>query len=135
MKMCTRLLALAVLLCAGPIQANAAETAAAPVTADGTLQVAFSPWDDIENLIVETIGEARQQVLVQAYLLTSKKIAASLIQAHRRDVDVQVLVDEHQLERTEMGRIPELAAAGIPVWLETAYQNAHDNGNPQQAVT
>lgn len=129
MKPGMRLLPFAALLCASLMRAGAAdatETAAPPIKAEGTLQAAFSPWDDIEGLIVAEIAQARQQILVQAYLLTSKKIAAALIQAHRREVEVKVLVDAHQLERVEQGRIPELVATGIPVWLESLYQNAHN---------
>ncbi|HJV82310.1 phospholipase D family protein [Noviherbaspirillum sp.] len=95
--------------------------------AQGTWQAAFTPWDDIEGLVVNTIDGARKQVLVQAYLLTSKKIATTLVSAHRRGIDVRVLVDADQLERTaSSAAAPILAEAGIPVWLETKYQNAHN---------
>jgi phosphatidylserine/phosphatidylglycerophosphate/cardiolipin synthase-like enzyme len=97
-----------------------------PIVAQGTLQAAFSPWDDVESLIVESIDSAKQQVLVQAYLLTSKKIANALIAAHRRAIDVRVLVDAEQLVKGESSKVPELTNAGIPVWLETKYQNAHN---------
>lgn len=97
-----------------------------PMVAQGTLQAAFAPWDDIEGLILVSLDGARKQVLVQAYLLTSKKIANALIAAHRRGVDVRVLVDAEQLLKGESSKVPDLASAGIPVWLETKYQNAHD---------
>ena len=126
-------LVLAVLL--GAPGAYAAE---APIAARGTLQAAFAPWDDIEELVADAIGSARRQVLVQAYLLTSKKIVTTLVAAHRRGIDVRVLLDAEQLAKTAMA--PELADAGIPVWLETRYQNAHnkiivvDAGTPEAAV-
>jgi phosphatidylserine/phosphatidylglycerophosphate/cardiolipin synthase-like enzyme len=97
-----------------------------PVAAQGTLQAAFTPWDDVEGLIVESIDSAKKQVLVQAYLLTSKKIANALIAAHRRAIDVRVLVDAEQLVKGESSKVPELINAGIPVWLEKKYQNAHN---------
>lgn len=97
-----------------------------PVAAQGTLQAAFAPWDDIEGLIVEAISSARKQILVQAYLLTSKRIATTLIAAHRRGIDVRVLADAEQLAKGESSKIPDLAAAGVPVWTEAKYQNAHD---------
>lgn len=95
------------------------------LAAQGTIQVAFSPWDNVEDLIIETIEASRKQVLVQAYLLTSKKISGALIAAHRRGIDVRILVDARQLEKTESSTAAKLAAVGIPVWVETAYQNAH----------
>lgn len=106
--------------------AQSLETGSHPVAAQGTLQAAFTPWDDIENLIIDAIQGARKQVLVQAYLLTNKKIVASLIAAHRRGVDVQVLADASQHAKTESSRLSDLNAAGIQVHLETKYQNAHN---------
>jgi phosphatidylserine/phosphatidylglycerophosphate/cardiolipin synthase-like enzyme len=103
-----------------------AHAADVPLAAHGTLQPAFAPWDNVEALIVEAIADARKQILVQAYLLTSKKIATTLVAAHRRGVDVRIMVDEGQLEKVESSAAPMLSAAGIPVWLETRYQNAHN---------
>jgi phosphatidylserine/phosphatidylglycerophosphate/cardiolipin synthase-like enzyme len=100
--------------------------AAAPFAAEGTLQSAFSPWDDIEGLIVQAMDGAQNQILVQAYLLTSRKIAATLVTARRRGVDVRVLADAGQHARTTTSRLPELVAANIGVWLETKYENAHN---------
>lgn len=120
--------------------ALAADVPSAPFPAQGTLQAVFAPWDDIEGSIVEIIGNARKQVLVQAYLLTSKKIATTLIAAHRRGVDVRVLVDAAQLEKVPSSVAPDLASAGIDVAVETKYQNAHnkvivvDTGTPNATV-
>jgi phosphatidylserine/phosphatidylglycerophosphate/cardiolipin synthase-like enzyme len=100
--------------------------AADTLAAQGSLQAAFAPWDNVEELIADAIGGASKQILMQAYLLTSKKIAATLISAHRRGVEVRVLVDEEQLTRAASTMVPEIAAAGIAVWVETKYQNAHN---------
>jgi len=96
------------------------------MAAQGSLQAAFAPWDDVEALLIEVIGGARKQVLVQAYLLTSRKIATTLIAAHARGVDVRVLLDAEQLAKAGFSTALELAEAGIPVWLETQHQNAHN---------
>jgi len=37
-----------------------------------------------------------------------------------------VLADAEQFAKSSASMVPELAAAGIPVWLETKYQNAHN---------
>jgi phosphatidylserine/phosphatidylglycerophosphate/cardiolipin synthase-like enzyme len=96
------------------------------LAAQGTLQAAFAPWDNVEGMITDALAGARKQVLVQAYLLTNKKIANTLIAVHRRGIDVRVLADAEQLTQSESSMLPDLAAAGIPVWLETKYQNAHN---------
>jgi phosphatidylserine/phosphatidylglycerophosphate/cardiolipin synthase-like enzyme len=131
--LCAALTAPAVLHAQGAVQA--ASTATGP-----TLQAVFTPWDDVEGVLVETIARARERVLVQAYLLTSKQISAALIAARRRGLDVQVLLDAGQLEKVPSSTAALLAAAGVAVWVETKYQNAHnkvmliDPGHPDAAV-
>lgn len=106
--------------------AHAFDPGVQPVAAQGTLQAAFAPWDNVEKILTDEIGGAKKQILVQAYLLTSKKIASALIAAHRRGVDVQVLVDAEQLDRVGSSKAHDLSRAGIRVWRETKYQNAHN---------
>jgi phosphatidylserine/phosphatidylglycerophosphate/cardiolipin synthase-like enzyme len=105
---------------------QAFDPASSPIAAQGTVQAVFAPWDNVEGVIIDAIDAAKKQVLVQAYLLTNKKIATALIAAHRRGMDVQVLADAAQHARTSSSKLPELAAAGINVLLETKYQNAHN---------
>ena len=105
------------------------ETAATPrpaLSSRATVQVAFTPWEDAEALIVDTIGRARRQILVQAFSFTSRTLANALIAARRRGVDVQVLADREQTFGGESSRIPDLVQAGIPVMLEVRFQSAHN---------
>ncbi|CAN5307565.1 phospholipase D family protein [soil metagenome] len=106
--------------------AHAFDASSSPVAAQGTLQAAFSPWENLESLIVGAIDEGQKQILVQAYLLTSRKIAVALIAAKKRGVDIRVLADAAQAETATSSKLDDLAAAGIAVWLETKYQNAHN---------
>lgn len=106
--------------------ASADERAGAALTSQGSLQALFAPWDDIETRLVGIIDDADRQILVQAYLLTNKKIAKSLVGAHRRGVEVQILADARQHAKVSSSALPILAAAGIDIWLETKYQNAHN---------
>lgn len=106
--------------------AHAFDPGVRTAAAQGTLQAAFAPWDNVEKILTDEIGSAKKQILVQAYLLTSKKISGALIAAHRRGVDVQVLVDAEQLARVGSSKAHDLAKAGIGVWRETKYQNAHN---------
>jgi phosphatidylserine/phosphatidylglycerophosphate/cardiolipin synthase-like enzyme len=93
--------------------------------ATGTVQVAFPPWDDAEALVLAAIAGARAQILVQAFSFTSEAVARALIAAKRRGVDVRMTVDREQTFGGEFTRVPELAAAGIPIWLEVRYVAAH----------
>jgi len=96
------------------------------MAATGSVQVAFSPWDDVEALIVAAIGSARSEVLVHSYSFTSRSIANALIAARRRGVEVRIAADREQTFSGESSRVPELVAAGIPVYLEVRYAAAHN---------
>jgi len=128
------------LLVACVVPAAGQAPAPAPVASSGTVQFAFTPQDDAEGMIVAAINGAKRQILVQAFNFTSRKLAHALIAAKRRGVDVRVTADRAQTFSGESSRIPDLAAAGIPVRLEIRYQNAHnkvmviDAGLPDSAV-
>ena len=106
---------------------GAGDTAnAAGLPASGSIEVLFTPWDDVEGAIIRALDAARQSIHVQAYLLTSRPIANALLAARARGVRVDILADREMVENGQNSRIPELAAAGIPVWLETRYAIAHN---------
>lgn len=121
MKAALRRLALwLVLLTAPPLWAHSL------LPASGMIEVAFSPWDDAEGVIIKTLQQARQAIYVQAYIFTSQPLAQALIAAHQRGVKVEMLTDQKMLQKTWNGQIPRLAGAGIPVWLETRHAIAHN---------
>jgi phosphatidylserine/phosphatidylglycerophosphate/cardiolipin synthase-like enzyme len=111
-----------------------------PLAAAGTVEVAFSPWEDTEGLVLRAIRSAKSEVYVQAYLFTSRKLARALIEAKQHGVTVEVLADRETTLKGAHSRIPQLAAAGIPVALEFRYAAAHnkiivvDPLSPENAV-
>ncbi len=117
---------LAVLLFALPVLAAQRDDAAAVLPGEGSIQVAFAPWDDVERLLIEAVAGARREILVQAFLLTSRTFASSLIDAKARGINVQVLADGRQHVETPGSLLDLLQQHGIPVWLETRYRNAHN---------
>lgn len=118
---------LAVLLSAGVAgTVQAFDPGGRSIPAQGTLDVAFAPWDDIEGLILDAIDNARRQILVQAYILTSRPLTDALIAARRRGVDVRVLVDAGQLNKTGRARLAAMQKAGVRIREETRYRNAHN---------
>lgn len=108
------------------VPAAAARQMPPVLPAQGTVQLAFTPWDNAEAMIVERIRGAKQQILVQAFSFTSRALASALIAAKKRGVDVQVMADREQTYGGEASRIPDLVQAGIPVALEVRYQSAHN---------
>lgn len=114
------LLALAAML--WPLTAPAA---LGPVAAEGRVEVLFSPEDPVEARLIALIAQARRSVQVQSYLFTRKTLAAALVAARGRGVDVRVLADARMNQRGK-NALPQLLAAGVPVALETAYSAAHN---------
>jgi len=104
----------------------AAACTAEPMPATGSVEVAFTPWDDAEGALLRVISGARKSIRVQAYLFTSRPLARALIETHRRGVDIAILADRDMALKTENSQLSQLAAAGIPVWLEVRYASAHN---------
>ncbi|MFZ5508766.1 MAG: phospholipase D family protein [Pseudomonadota bacterium] len=99
---------------------------AGALKATGTVEVAFSPWDDPEAALIRLIRSAKRSVRVQAYLFTSRRLARALLDAHSRGVAVEVLADREQTARGDNSQIPVLATAGIPIHIEVRYAAAHN---------
>lgn len=101
--------------------------AAAKVVKDAPeIMVMFSPEDNVQAEIVRVLGQATKTIHVQAYLLTNNAFTNALITAHKRGVVVKVLLDEKRTWEASDSDAAALKASGIPVKLETAYDNAHN---------
>ncbi len=125
MKQFIAVLAVLTFLLAQPAQAFDPRPATSHA-ALGTVEVLFSPHDDIEAAILRVLRGARRSIHVQAYLFTSRSLAAALIEAKARGVRVEVLADREQTARADNSRVPQLVEAGIPVALEVRYAAAHN---------
>lgn len=111
---------------------------AAPVTSGAVLDVHFSPRGGCTDAVVAFIGRARASVHVLAYSFTSAPIADALIAAHRRGLDVEIVLDKGQ--PTAVGsQMQAVVAAGIPTWVDHVHAIAHnktvviDSGTPDAA--
>jgi len=94
--------------------------------AAGTVEIAFTPGDAVDNLIVAAIDRAQTEVLVHAYTFTHRKIAQALINARRRGVAVAVLADREQARAVPQHVLAQLASGGIEVWLDGNFAAAHN---------
>jgi phosphatidylserine/phosphatidylglycerophosphate/cardiolipin synthase-like enzyme len=77
------------------------------------------------GLIVRTIAEARQRVLVQAYSFTSAPIARALVDAKKRGIDVRAVLDKSQKTERYSGA-DFLANSGVPVLIDSDHAIAHN---------
>jgi phosphatidylserine/phosphatidylglycerophosphate/cardiolipin synthase-like enzyme len=73
---------------------------------------------------VEALSRARETVLVQAYTFTSAPIASALVEAHKRGVRVEVILDKSQ-RRQQYSSVDFLVHAGIPTRLDGQHAIAH----------
>lgn len=98
---------------------------AAPIPAMGTTEVYFSPKGGATEAVVAEIGKAQKEILVQAYSFTSTPIAKALLEAHKRGVKVEAVLDKSQQpERYTSATF--LNNAGVPVLIDDKHAIAHN---------
>jgi phosphatidylserine/phosphatidylglycerophosphate/cardiolipin synthase-like enzyme len=97
-----------------------------PFAATGTVQYAFAPHDSADLMIIEALDAAREQILMQVYSFTHRRIADALMRAQRRGVDVRVIADQEQTAQLDPSVIRALARSGVPVLVDPQHAAAHN---------
>ena len=101
----------------------AAADAPAPL---GAADVCFTlSRQDCGAFAVAAIDGAQRSLLVQAYNFTEPRIIAAIVAAHRRGVDVAVIVDKITARQRGEG-VDAVAAAGIPTFVDRGPRIAHN---------
>lgn len=90
----------------------------------------FSPDGSAERLVLRAIDGARHSIRVAAYVFTASAVTKALVAAHKRGVEVRVLLDwranfedERRYARHAIGA---LVLAGVPVRTIDVYPIFHD---------
>jgi phosphatidylserine/phosphatidylglycerophosphate/cardiolipin synthase-like enzyme len=108
-------------ICVGLLLAGCEQRSSVP----RGVQVYFSPHGGATEAVVNALNQATDSVLVQAYSFTSAPIAEALLAAHRRGVNVQVILDKSQ--RTEKySEADFLSNNQIPTAIDAAHSIAHN---------
>lgn len=89
------------------------------------IAVYFSPHGGCTDAIVAQICSAKREVLVQAYEFTSTPIAAALVAAKKRGVDVQVILDKEKSGDTSAA-LKVLRNSPVPLFADGKYAIAHN---------
>ena len=94
-----------------------------PVTCNW--EVYFSPKGGCTDAITKELDKAKSTILVQAYSFTSASIAKALLNAHKRGVKVEVILDKSQ--RTQQySSATFLYNSGIPTKIDAKHAIAHN---------
>lgn len=78
-------------------------------------EICFSPEGDCEGRILYWIKRANVSVHVMVYTLTLDRVGDALVDAHKRGIDVKVILDRYNAE--EGSEYNKLVKAGVPVKL------------------
>jgi len=90
-----------------------------------SIQVYFSPRGGATEAVAGALAHATNNVLVQAYSFTSAPIAKALLEAHRRGVEVKVILDKSQ--RTEKySEADFLKNSEVPTMIDAQHSIAHN---------
>jgi phosphatidylserine/phosphatidylglycerophosphate/cardiolipin synthase-like enzyme len=91
----------------------------------GTIDVYFSPNGGCTDAIVKELNNAKTEILVQAYSFTSRPIAKALVDAKKRGIKIEVILDKSQ-QSQKYSAADFVAHAGIPTYIDSVHAIAHN---------
>jgi phosphatidylserine/phosphatidylglycerophosphate/cardiolipin synthase-like enzyme len=90
-----------------------------------SVTVFFSPNGGCTTAILSEINNAKSEILVQAYSFTSAPIAKALVEAHKRGIKVQAILDKSQ-RTAHYTSASFLANSKIPTYIDDRHAIAHN---------
>ena len=99
---------------------------ASDLTLNNTItQVCFSPHGGCTEAIVNQIDNAKSEILIQAYSFTSAPIAKALVNAHKRGVHVEIILDKsNKSKKYSAGDFT--AHMGVTTYIDSRHAIAHN---------
>jgi phosphatidylserine/phosphatidylglycerophosphate/cardiolipin synthase-like enzyme len=88
------------------------------------IEVNFQPGGGATDAIVHELALAKRTIHVQAYSFTSAPIAQALVDAKRRGVDVEAVLDKSN-KTEKYSAATFLVNAGIPTYIDAKHAIAH----------
>lgn len=107
--------------CAVPVRPKA-ETKVAACAETPSVEIFFAPGPDCRLAAIRVIDGAKSKVRLSAYTLSSPGILAALKAAHARGVDVQLLLDRVNENKSAV----EMSGDGIKVFEDKAHPINHE---------
>jgi phosphatidylserine/phosphatidylglycerophosphate/cardiolipin synthase-like enzyme len=96
-----------------------------PAASQDGMFVYFSPNGGITDALVREIGGAKTSVYVQAAQFTSIPIAKALVEAHKRGIDVRVILDRRK-DDDDHSQMDRLVESGVPTFADAKHHTAHN---------
>ena len=87
--------------------------------------VCFTPGGNCTDLIVSEIGKAKRTILIQAYSFTSAPIAGAVVEALKRGIKTEVILDKSQ-KTEKYSSADYLNHSGVPTFIDTKHAIAHN---------
>ena len=88
--------------------------------------VYFSPHGGCTDAIIKELNNAKSTVLVQAYVFTSAPIAKGLLNAHKRKIKVEIILDKINIAKKSYSSAAFFFSQGIPVRIDSAHAIARN---------
>jgi phosphatidylserine/phosphatidylglycerophosphate/cardiolipin synthase-like enzyme len=112
-------------LLALPASCQKQPTASLPVVQPNSLEVHFSPKGGCTEAIIRELAAAKASVCVQAYSFTSEPIAKAILEAHKRGLKVDAVLDKSNRTAQYSGAT-FLLNQGIEVLIDDHHAIAHN---------
>ncbi|MGD0518082.1 MAG: phospholipase D family protein [Thermoguttaceae bacterium] len=89
------------------------------------IEVRFSPQGGCTEAIVREIESARSSIFIQAYSFTSVPIAKAVVEAYKRGVHVEAILDRSQ-KTEQYSEADYLHYSSVPVLIDCEHAIAHN---------
>jgi len=113
--------------CSSAKLANLSEHAVAkpPAAVEDDIDVYFSPEGGAMAAVIQQIGQAKQSIDVQAYLITANGIIKALEAANARGVKIRIVMDNSNPGGI-FSSLAYFSNSRIPVWRDGKHKGMHD---------
>lgn len=88
-------------------------------------QIYFSPRGGAADAIVKELGKGKTEILVQAYSFTHKDIANALVDAKKRGLHVEIILDKSNISKNYSAG-DFTSHMGIPTYIDAQHAIAHN---------
>lgn len=105
---------------------GSSEVSAEQFPAGTTYQTCFTPGEDCTHLITNLIDGAKESLFIQAYSFTSAPIAHAILEAKKRGVGVNIILDKSQVKNNQYSSSTFLQNNAITTYVDYKPAIAHN---------